>query len=178
MAFAAVTFSSENLVAQTSLKHIRGAMTVSAGPAATDDAFGYFVGESYWLGTRLSWDMRIVNLYGSQDFTKYFNLNLDNQLSYNFFGVKNRFYVDGVLGCQVGFDSYSSTIEDLQKVSFMVVGEGGLKMRYYFVYNWSVWLEGKECAGMSQINKYYPQFALGVSWMLPGINSKSAKKFN
>lgn len=172
------TILNSGVSAQTSLKHIKGAMTVSVGPVVTDDAFGYFIGESYWLGSKLSWDFRFNNLYGSQKFTKYSNVAFDNQLCYNFLGVKNKFYIDGVLGCQIGFDNYSSIIEDLQKVSLMFVGEGGVKLKFYFNFDWSIWLEAKQCWGYSKINKLYPQFALGGSWMLPGINSKSAKKFN
>lgn len=167
------------LSAQTSLKHIKGAMTVSAGGLMTDNSFGGFVGESYWFSTKLNWDLRLQFLTGSEGYTEFSSLSLDNQLALNFFSAKNKFYTDFVFGGQVGFDSYTSSVEDKSsKTSIMAVGELGIKAKFYFNYAWSVWLEGKECYGYSKINHHYPQFALGCSWMLPGINNKSSRKFN
>lgn len=168
------SYSSE---AQTSLKHIKGAMTVNGGFLLGDHLVGGFVGESMWLGTKLSWDLRLDFLTGSSGYTDINKFGLDNQLSYNFVGVANSFYVDALLGCFIGVDNLKSQIEDKNDNFFTITGNAGLKAKYYFTYKFSVWGEYRWMLGLSKVGSHTQVGTLGVSWMLPGINSKSKKKF-
>lgn len=162
---------------QTSLKHIKGAMTVSGGGLVGDHLVGGFLGESLWLSTKASWDLRLDFLTGFSGFTDINKIGLENQLSFNFVGISNVFYIDGLLGFMIGIDNLKSQIEEKNNNFFLLTGDVGLKAKYYFNYKWSVWAEYKWCLGLSKTGSYMQLGTLGVSWMLPGINNKSSRKF-
>ncbi|GEM_PF-3887075 len=157
--------------------HIKGAITLNAGFFMSDHSYGGTIGDSYWFNDKVSLDSRLNISGGSKEFTKFMRYAIDNQVCYNFYNYSDKFYVDGVAGVQIGLDNMKSKVEDVEKTSFMCLAELGCKCKYFINYQWTVWLEVKERAGVGKIDKFVPQFTIGGSWLLPDLHPKINRKF-
>ena len=157
--------------------HTKGAITLNAGYFMSDHSYGGTFGDTYWFNERISLDTRLNISSGTKEFTEYLRYAIDNQICYNFCNLADRFYIDGVIGVQVGIDDMKSKVEDIEEKSYMYLGSLGCKCKLFINYKWTFWLEAKERAGISKIDKYVPQFTIGTSLLLPEFGHKNNRKF-
>ncbi len=173
-----LVFVVDNSYAQAPINRIKGVMNVSAGGLISHESYGGFIGENYRFSNMISLDSRLNIMGGKHDYTKFTKFTLDNQMVLNITSIYNMFYLEGLIGCQLGLDNMKSKVEDKSKTTFMLMGEMGFKVTYYINTDWSIFAEAKETFGLSKTGSISPLFGLGGSWMLPGMGNKANRKFN